>query len=138
MDIDMKYFTLGELISSETADRYGINNRCNKEQAENLMKLVGMVLDPLREAYGKPIIVTSGFRCQELNDKVRGAKNSHHLRGMAADIVAKDRRDNAKLFRLAQQLPFTQLIWEKGTKENPAWIHVSYEEGNIKKQVLRL
>lgn len=136
----MKYFTIGEMVRSETADRYGINNRCNKEQACNLIKLIGNVLDPLREAYGKPIIVTSGFRCQKLNTKVGGSATSHHMRGMAADIKAQNPKDNAKLFYLVQELGlnYTQLIWEKGNNHNPAWVHVSYDEDDLKKQILRL
>ena len=62
----MKYFTIGEMVSSNTADRNGINNMCKKEHLNNIIALVNNVLDPLREAYGKPIRVTSGYRCEEL------------------------------------------------------------------------
>lgn len=135
-----KYFTIAEMVRSGDADRHGINNRCNKEQANNLMKLIDNVLDPLREAYGKPIIVTSGFRCVALNNLEKGAKNSHHLRGMAADIKAIEPKDNAKLFYLVQELglPYTQLIWEKGNNHNPAWVHVSYDENDLRMEILRL
>lgn len=59
----MKYFTIAELCRSNTADRLGINNKCNQEHVANLTALVDNVLDPLREAYGKPITVNSGYRC---------------------------------------------------------------------------
>ena len=63
----MKYFTIAELCHSDTANKYLIDNRCKKEHVENLTALVNNVLDPLREAYGKPITVNSGFRCLALN-----------------------------------------------------------------------
>lgn len=132
----MKHFAIAELCRSNTADKYLIDNKCNKEQAANLAALVDNVLDPLREAYGKPIRVNSGFRCKELNKRVKGASNSDHLHGMAADITGGDPKENERLFRLIQELglPFKQLIDEKGF----AWVHVSYDVDNLKKQILAL
>lgn len=111
----MKYFTIAELCRSNTADKFLIDNKCTKEQAANMMALVNNVLDPLREAYGKPIRVNSGFRCEKLNKKVGGSKTSDHLHGMAADITAGIPKENKRLFYLIQELglPFKQLIDEK-------------------------
>lgn len=138
----MKYFTMGEMVTSTTADRQGINNRCQREQMENLVKLIEHVLDPLREAYGKPIRVTSGYRSQELNKAVGGSATSDHLAGCAADIVGTPatKEENRYLFELIQSLhlPFKQLIWEKGDADGPAWVHVSYQEGANRKQILTL
>ena len=83
----MKYFTISELLKSDTATKHGIWNGATKEAEENLRSLVENVLDPLREAYGKPIRVTSGYRCPKLNRLVGGSPNSQHMRGEAADIV---------------------------------------------------
>ena len=132
----MKYFTIAELCKSETADQLGIDNRCKKEHVVNMTALVDNVLDPLREAYGKPIRVNSGFHCPALNKKVKGASNSDHLRGMAADISGGNKKENRRLFYLIQELglPFKQLIDEKGF----AWVHVSYDTNNLKKQILAL
>ena len=134
----MKYFTIGEMVSSTTADRRGINNRCSKEQMENLMKLIERVLDPLREAYGKPIRVTSGYRSEELNKAVGGSPTSDHRLGRAADIVGTPatKEENERLFGLVISLglPFDQLIDEK----NFSWVHVSYREGKNRKQILKL
>lgn len=132
----MKYFTIAELCRSNTADKYAIDNRCKMEHVANLTALVDNVLDPLREAYGKPIIINSGFRCEALNRKVKGASNSDHLRGMAADISGGSQKENRRLFYLIQELglPFKQLIDEKGF----AWVHVSYDANNLKKQILAL
>lgn len=132
----MKYFTIAELCRSNTADKFLIDNKCTKEQAANMMALVNNVLDPLREAYGKPIRVHSGFRCEKLNKKVGGSKTSDHLHGMAADITAGIPKENKRLFYLIQELglPFKQLIDEKGF----SWVHVSYDANNLKRQILAL
>lgn len=132
----MKYFTIAELCKSSTADKHGINNRCRFEHISNLTNLVDNVLDPLREAWGKPITVNSGFRSKELNKKIGGATNSQHMDGEAADITAGSKADNKKLFELIQslKLPFDQIIDEGGY----SWLHVSYRSGNNRGQVLHL
>ena len=116
----MKYFTIAELCKSDTADRKGIDNRCKKEHVANLTALVDNVLDPLREAYGKPITVNSGFRSPALNKAVGGSATSDHMQGRAADITGGSPAENKKLFNLVQSLglPFDQLIDEK----NFAWV----------------
>lgn len=137
-----KYFTTGEFVRSQTAYERGIDNRLPKDLLPNMQALVDNVLDPLREAYGKPIVITSGYRSEELNKAVGGSKTSEHVKAMAADIVGtpNTRKENKKLFYLIQELklPFRQLIWEKGTSEGPDWVHVSYNVEDLKKQVLRL
>ena len=133
----MKFFTLNELIKSDAAKRSKINNTPNKQEENNLIALVENILDPLREAYGKPIIVTSGFRCERLNKLVNGSKTSQHRTGQAADIrtVEDTVEENKKLFDLAQELnlPFDQLINEY----NFDWVHVSYTPKN-RKQILKI
>lgn len=132
----MKHFSFQEFERSETAYRHGIDNTAPEGARRNIAVLVDRVLDPLREAWGKPLTVTSGYRCQELNRIVGGARASHHLRGMAADISAGNRVENRRLFQLVLdlKLPFTQLIDEK----NFAWVHVSLDPSDVKRQVLRL
>lgn len=138
----MKYFTIKELTRSDTAIKKGIDNTAPKEAQENLTSLVDNVLDPLREAWGKPITVTSGYRCPELNRAVGGSMTSDHLKGRAADITAGSRAQNKELFMLVQKLglSFDQLIHEKGSvKEGPDWVHVSYRaEKQNRKQILYL
>ena len=122
----MKYFTMDELTKSATAKRKGIDNTPNEAVRANLEALVDNILDPLREAYGKPIIVTSGYRCEKLNKAVGGASTSQHVKGEAADIrsVSDKPADNKKLFDLIVSLglPFDQEINEF----NYDWVHVSY------------
>lgn len=132
-----KYFKLSELTRSDTAKRSKINNIPTKQEEANIIALIDNILDPLREAYGKPIIVTSGFRCERLNKLVNGSKNSQHRLGQAADIrtVEDTIEENRKLFELIQKLnlPFDQLINEY----NYSWIHISYSPRN-RKQILHL
>lgn len=135
----MKYFTIEELSRSATATAQGINNTPTREVVANLTELVDKVLDPLREAWGGPITVTSGYRSPALNKAVKGATNSQHIRGEAADITVGSRAANARLHALIQSLglPYDQLIWEKGTDAGPDWVHVSHGPPN-RKQLLRL
>ena len=90
------------------------------------------VLDPAREEFGQPIKVTSGFRSEELNKKIGGAKNSQHMFGEAADIQCSD---NKKLFRILADMEFDQLIYEFGTDDQPAWVHVSYSRKKNRNQL---
>ena len=134
----MKYFCIEELISSATALREGIDNRPSKCAYHLLHVLVDQLLDPIREAWGEPIVVSSGYRCKQLNALVGGVKNSHHILGCAADIIAGNRADHRKLFKMIQKMQqegrikFTQLIWEG----NGRWIHISYVPGNLKCEVI--
>ena len=122
----MKYFTIKELTKSTTAIKRHIDNSPSKEIERSLTALVEKVLDPLREAYGKPIIVTSGYRCPRLNAIVGSTPSSQHVRGEAADIksVQDTPEENKKLFDLIVKLklPFDQLINEY----NYDWVHVSF------------
>ena len=131
----MKYFTIKELCKSSTATQRKIDNSPNSEIVNNLEQLVDNILDPLREKYGKPIIVNGGYRCQALNKAVGGSKTSSHCFGLAADITGGSKTENKKLFDLVQQLklPFDQLIDE----QNFRWIHVSYST-KPRKQILHL
>ena len=131
----MKHFTISELLKSNTALKHKLWNGAPKEAEENLRALVNEVLDPLREAYGKPIRVNSGYRCPRLNNLVGGSPNSQHMRGEAADIQPVDGNE-ADLEVLAQFLiasgKFDQLILY------PTFIHVSWKRlGWNRKQILQ-
>ena len=156
----MKYFSVEELTSSATAQREGIENTPTESAYHLLHVLVDQLLDPIREAWGEPIVVSSGYRCKELNALVGGAKNSHHMLGCAADLIAGNKADHRCLFKLIQQMQqqgkirFTQLIWggAKGAPlattedlssqrsvacdSNGRWIHVSYVPSDLRCQVI--
>ena len=131
----MKHFTISEMLKSDTAIKQRLWNGAPKEAEENLKALVDEVLDPLREAYGRPIRVNSGYRCPKLNNLVGGTPNSQHMRGEAADIqpVIGNEADLPELARiLIENGKFDQLILY------PTFIHVSYKRlGWNRKQVLQ-
>lgn len=131
----MKYFTIKELTKSAKAQANGIDNTPGKEEINNLTQLVDKVLDPLREMYGKPIRINSGYRCKKLNSLVGGVSNSQHLTGQAADISSyrNTKAENEILFNLIKKLPFDQLINEKDF----SWIHVSYSDRNRREIIWR-
>lgn len=131
----MKYFTIKELCKSSTATQKGIDNTPNYEVSYNLQLLVENILDPLREKFGKPIYVNSGYRCPALNKAVNGSKTSQHMQGLAVDITGGSKEKNKVLFNLIRELdlPYDQLIDEK----NYSWIHVSFSN-KPRKQILHL
>ena len=134
-----KNFSLEEMYRSETARRCGIDNKPQTEEVvENLKALCLEVLQPLRDHLGKPVVVSSGYRCKDLNKKVGGVENSQHLKGEAADIKVSGKEELIDVMRyIMDQTDFDQLIREKsGTTE---WVHVSHKSnGNNRRMVLRL
>lgn len=114
-----KYFSFTEMIS--TASTAQENNLPNWDDINRLLELCRWILDPVREMYGKPIVVTSGFRSPFLNRLVGGVPTSQHMSGLAADLRCEDLK---ALFDLIAEsdLPFDQLIYYQKRK----FIHVSY------------
>ncbi len=131
----MKHFTMAELCRSDTARAHGIENTPPPQAKVCLLALVNNVLDPVRELWGGPVVVNSGFRCPVLNRLVGGRPSSQHLRGEAADITVGSPEKNRRLFRMIESsgLPFDQLIDESGYR----WIHISHAARN-RRQVLHL
>lgn len=126
-----KNFSLAELTHTNT----GLENVPNVQQKINLIALVNNVLQPLRDLYGKPIRVNSGFRCPVVNKAVKGAAKSQHMRGEAADITAGSKAKNKVLFELIKtNLKFDQVIDER----NFSWIHVSFKTVGNRNQILKL
>lgn len=129
----MRFFTLAEFERSETAKLRGIDNRVPEAYKGNVAALVDNVLDPLREAWGRPLVVTSGYRCAALNRAVGGAKMSMHLTGQAADITTGNTVDNRRLYQLVQKLnlPYFELI---GRMYDFKWLHISYAQERTKRK----
>jgi zinc D-Ala-D-Ala carboxypeptidase len=131
-------FSLEELTKSETALRFDLDNEPNDEQLANLVALCECVLQPVRDHFGKGVKVNSGLRTPEVNAKVGGSKTSDHCKGMAADIEIPGVA-NAELAQwITDNLEFRQVILEFYTPGIPdsGWVHVSYNSGDNKKQVL--
>ena len=127
----MKHFKIDEFVKSQTATAQSIANVPSAEGLKNLETLVHCVLDPLREAWGAPIIVTSGYRCPVLNARVGGAKNSYHLQGMAADIRPQNGFVD-KLYLLIGHLFATRKmgITECYIDRAKGYIHIAYDPDN--------
>lgn len=121
-----RYFTLEEFLRSDKAKAEGIDNTPSFEVVDNINSLVENILEPLRAAYGKPIIVNSGYRSPALNKAVGGANGSAHMRGDAADIRAADMPGFKKFvldFLDARKIKFDQCILEKSPRSE--WIHIA-------------
>jgi hypothetical protein len=124
---------MSELLHSDEAKRHGINNIPNDKQIlDNLLVLITECLQPIRNYIGKPIRITSGYRCKTLNDlpTIRGAKNSQHLTGQAADIVIAGMTPKQVIEKIiASGVEYDQLI-----NEYNLWTHISYSKGHNRKQ----
>jgi hypothetical protein len=135
-----KNLALAEVTRSETAKRKGISNMPTPEHIENFKKLAENVFQPIREHFGVPIHISSGYRSYALNKSVGGSASSQHCSGEAIDIDMDGTSiTNKQIFDfIKENLNFDQMIWEFGTDANPDWVHVSYEStGKQRKQILK-
>ena len=132
-------FTLAEMTASQVASRNGLNNNPTAGQIENLKKLCESILQPIRNHYDAPVIVSSGFRSPELCIRIGSSIDSQHAKGQAADIqvVGIDNKALAKYIK--ENLDFDQLILEYYKEEegpHSGWVHVSYVgKGNRKESL---
>lgn len=127
-----EHFALKEFTRSNTASRLGIDNSPNEEQTSNLIALCYNVLEPIREHFGIPVRIDSGFRSEALNNAVpNSSKTSQHSLGEAADITVQGIDLVSIISYITQALEFDQVILE------PAWVHVSFRAGKNRKQALK-
>ena len=131
----IKHFTLAEFLRSTSAKRSNIDNTPSFDVVDNLNRLADY-LDVIREKFGKPILISSGFRCPLLNKAVGGAVNSQHLKGLAADLVCDDMETLLSIIR--ETGGFDQLITEHRKGSKNYWIHVSVapRNGKARNQVI--
>lgn len=135
-----KNLTLDEMTRSVSAKKYGIKNEPTLVHLENMRALAVNVFQPIREHFGKPIHISSGYRSEALNKVVGGSSTSQHSKGEAMDIDNDGTSvSNREIFDfIKNNLDFDQLIWEFGNNEKPDWVHVSYKrEGKNRKEILR-
>lgn len=117
-----KNFTFAEFTKSDTAKRLHINNAITSwEVRDNIIALVEDVLQPLRDAWGGPLFINSGYRCPELNEAVDGVPTSQHVKGQAADVGVTDPLALAKL-AIKKNITFDQMI------VYPSFVHFSYKK----------
>lgn len=121
-----EHITLDEATKSPTALRMGINNTPPDHVLPFMKAVADQCFEPLRKWYGKPIKVNSFYRCEVLNEAVKGSSTSQHVKGQAIDIDAGSKAENKKLYDyIKTHLIFDQLIWEY----DGAWVHVSFNPG---------
>lgn len=125
IEIKSEFFKLSELTKSSTASRYHIDNTPSADIIRNIQYGVDMVLDPLRRLYGKPIIITSGYRCSELNKRVGGVANSWHTQGNAADIHVASLTEASKIFSNLQKIPSVDTALFEHSPSGQ-WLHVQW------------
>ena len=132
-----KHFSLEEMERSQTAQRMGIKNKAGSGEIKNLTDLCYNVLEPCRAKFEKPIRISSGYRSEELCVAIGSKKTSQHALGMAVDMEIPSESNLKVALWLQNNVDYDQLILEYYTGEaNSGWIHVSFHEGNNRKQVL--
>lgn len=136
-----QHLDLSEVIRSESAKRNGISNMPTGEHIANFIILAEKIFEPVREHFGVPIHISSGYRSAALNKCVGGSATSQHCKGEAIDIDM-DGTSNGVTNKMVydyikDNLKFDQLIWEFGNDTNPDWVHVSYSEGKNRGQKLK-
>lgn len=131
-----EHFSLEEMVRSGTATALQIDNSPNQQIISRLKTLCQEVLEPLRQHFGVPVAISSGYRCPQLNKAVGGTKSSQHLTGEAADIRLPDEETGRRWFVwMMDNLHFDQLIWEKSSPSSTHhWIHVSYRHDGHQRQ----
>lgn len=137
-----KNLPLSEMLYSLTAKRRGIDNTPTPQHLESMKMLAENIFQPMRDSFGVPIYVSSGYRSEELNKAIGGSRTSQHSKGEAMDIDMDGHSsevDNQEVFYyILNNLDFDQLIWEFGSDTKPDWVHVSYNpNGDQRGEVLR-
>lgn len=125
------YFSLDEFVFSQVAARLGIDNSPTQEILAHLVGTAAR-LDGVRELLGSPVLISSGYRCLELNEALRGSPTSSHMQGWAADFICPGYGSVRQVFDAIRKsdLQFDQLIVEFGR-----WVHIGYGDA-MRRQVL--
>ena len=134
-----KSFTLNELTKSQEATRLGIDNIPNEEQIQNLKILCENILQPIRDFYGMPVSVSSGYRSIALCEAIGSSAKSQHTKGQAADfeIFGVANKDVAEF--IVKNIEYDQCILEFWNENDPnsGWVHCSYSANGNRKQYLK-
>ena len=134
-----KNFKLEEFEKSSTATRLGIKNKAGSGEIKNLTDLCYAVLEPVRAKFDKPIMVTSGYRSEELCVAIKSSKTSQHTKGQAVDFEIAGVSNLQLAIWIQNNCDYDQLIlefWKEEEGANSGWVHCSYNEGSNRKQVL--
>ena len=139
MPLLSKSFTLEEFLKSQEATRLGIDNTPNEEQIFNLQLLCNNVIQPIRDYFNKPVVISSGYRSAALCEAIGSSSKSQHTKGQAADfeIFGVANKDVADF--IVQNFEYDQCILEFWNENEPnsGWIHCSYSKEGNRKQYLK-
>ena len=126
-------FTLAELTKSQTAERHNIDNTPEPQHIDSLQKLCVNVLQPVRNYFDKPVVISSGYRTPELSKKIGSSSRSQHCKGQAADIEIPGLSNKQLADYIFESLSFDQVILEFHNPEeiNSGWVHVSYVDEEV-------
>ena len=132
-------FSLNELTKSQTAERKGIDNTPGTEHQENLKSLCEMILQPIRDHFGRVVSVSSGYRSQELCVAIGSSTQSQHAKGQASDFEIFGVSNKELADWIDENLDYDQLILEYWNESDPnsGWVHCSYSESNNRRQYLK-
>ncbi len=135
------HITHREAVRSGTATRHGLDNTPNADQLKAMRLVADKCFEPAREHFKVKMFVSSFFRALLVNTKAKGSPTSTHPKGESIDIDCDvyGKVTNRQLFTwLLANVEFDQLIWEYGTDDNPAWVHVSYSASGNRNEALRV
>lgn len=126
-------FKLSELIHSDTAKQNNIQNTPDVTSLDNMLNLIVHCLQPIRNKIKKPMIITSGFRCEKLNKLVGGVAASQHLKGQAVDFVISGLTPK----QIIEKIKTFGVEYDQLINEYDKWVHISYVKGKNRKQILK-
>jgi len=134
-----KSFTLNELTKSQEATRLEIDNTPNEDYIENLKILCVKILQPVRDFYGLPVSISSGYRSPELCEAIGSSRTSQHARGQAADFEIFGVPNKQVADFIVKNLDYDQCILEFWNENEPnsGWVHCSFNKDNNRKQYLQ-
>lgn len=124
-----EHFTLEELTRSDYANEQGLSNTASEYVEKNLMMLCVLILEPLRIALNRPVIINSGYRSKEVNAGVGGVPSSHHLLGLAADIHFHSEQELKEMLSVLKRNKHLDLALVERSK-NAKWLHVQLPRPN--------
>ena len=127
-------FKISEFLKSDTATKNNIDNIPDFNFLDNILDLIINCMQPIRNLFNLPVIITSGFRCQKLNKIVGGSANSQHLVGCAADFKIKSLTPD----KIIQKIKNSNIEYDQLINEYDKWVHISYRKDKNRKQILKI
>ena len=111
----------------------------NEEQIKNLKILCEKILQPLRDYYGMPLSISSGYRSAALCEAIGSSAKSQHTKGQAADFEIFGIPNKEIADFIVENFDYDQCILEFWNENEPnsGWVHCSYSLNANRKQYLK-